>query len=106
MRLAIPSSFQIANRSYTVRYASATELKTKGWKGSDGVHSGERAEIILRPGLHKEYEWHTFLHELVHAMLEALGRDDLSKDEMFVDILGGAIHQFLKTRKGKLASHV
>ena len=41
----------------------------------------------------------TFYHELVHAMLEMIGRDDLNQDEQFVDNMGNLLHQFDKTRQ-------
>lgn len=39
--------------------------------------------------------WHTFLHELLHAALEAIGRPKLGADEGLVDSLSGALAQAL-----------
>jgi hypothetical protein len=102
VRLAIPLQFDIVNRTYTVRYATPAELLTKKWRKTDGRHSPEGAEIILRKGMAPEYEDHTFLHELEHAIFEAIGRDKLSHDETLVDLHAGALHQFLKSKRGKL----
>jgi hypothetical protein len=50
----------------------------------------------------KEYEINkdnieqTFCHELIHCMLEKIGRTDLSSDEKLVDNLGQVLHQFIK----------
>jgi len=56
----------------------------------------------MRPGLNREYTWHVFLHELFHALFEATGHDKLSEDETLVDGMGGALHQFLESKKGTL----
>ena len=36
-----------------------------------------------------------YLHELEHAILLAMGRDKLYKDEAFVDLHAGMLHQVL-----------
>lgn len=41
----------------------------------------------------------TLYHEALHAMLNALGRHDLSEDEVLVQSLSLLIHQFVKTLK-------
>ena len=40
---------------------------------------------------------HTYLHEVTHAILDAMGKEDLSKDEEFVDMFSGLLHQVLTT---------
>jgi hypothetical protein len=45
---------------------------------------------------------HTFCHELTHAILDLIKEDKLSKNEKFVDLFGGALHQALSTMKGEL----
>jgi len=41
----------------------------------------------------------TFYHELVHAILEELGNDELSSNEMFVQSFSLLLHQFQLTKK-------
>lgn len=41
----------------------------------------------------------TLYHELVHAILETLDRNDLSNDEFFVQSFALLLHQFEKTKK-------
>ena len=39
----------------------------------------------------------SFYHELVHAMLETMGKHTLSEDEELVEGLANQLHQFMKT---------
>lgn len=42
---------------------------------------------------------HTFCHELVHLILNVMNENELYKNEKFVDVFGGLLHQYLKTAK-------
>jgi len=42
---------------------------------------------------------HTYLHEVTHLILKCMGKDDLYKDEEFVDLFAGLLHQVLITSK-------
>lgn len=42
---------------------------------------------------------HTYLHELVHTILKSMGENELYKNERFVDLFAGMLHQILKTSK-------
>ena len=64
-----------------------------------GHYDARSHTITLYPaGGDRTNNEHTFLHECVHAWMQGLGRDDLDKDEAFVDSLAGLIHQFLTSR--------
>ena len=39
----------------------------------------------------------TYLHEVVHFILGAMGEDKLNDNEKFVDTFAGLLHQILKT---------
>ena len=41
----------------------------------------------------------TLYHELVHVILDELGRHELSRDEKFVQSFSILLHQFEKTKK-------
>ena len=41
----------------------------------------------------------TFYHELVHAILDAIGQDDLVYDEKIAQGMGMLLHQFETTKK-------
>ena len=40
---------------------------------------------------------HTFYHELVHFILNAMNEHELNTNEKFVDLFGGLLHQALNT---------
>ena len=50
-------------------------------------------------GMTQSFLVQTFWHEVCHAILDNIGKDDLSNDESFVDILGQCIHQVLSTKR-------
>ena len=102
MRITIPTKFSLLGRTYSVRWATTSELKTKDWNGDDGFHSHEKAEIVIRPKLNIEYAEHVFLHEVVHALFEMTGKDKLSEDEELMDLMSGLLHQFLTSKTGNL----
>ena len=60
----------------------------------------ERNEITLYThNLAASVVEHTFYHELAHCLLYYAGRDDLSKDEQLVDIIGGLLAQYEATKR-------
>ena len=44
----------------------------------------------------------TFYHELVHIILDTMGRDDLSQDEIFVSSFSSFLTGAIKSFKGKI----
>lgn len=53
--------------------------------------------ITLNGKLDPDMLGHTWLHEVLHAILTAIGRERLSRDEGFVDAVSGALAQVLQT---------
>lgn len=94
----IPDSFQLGAHTITV---------LKNVKLADGTY-GEWFEatktIKLRP-IKKAWGPHfadqVFLHEVAHAVLEFIGRKELSEDEGFVDSISEAVLQIILTMKGE-----
>lgn len=107
--VTIPTGFDILNRSWTVCWLTDAKEKklieameyateeTRLW----GYCDLELAKIYIRKSQSKDHMMHTFLHELGHAIFNALGWND-EDEEGKVDALGAAFHQFLKTKKGSL----
>lgn len=46
-----------------------------------------------------DYMEASFNHELVHAILQTMGKYELNKDEEFVEGFANLLHQFTKTAK-------
>lgn len=70
--------------------------------GALGVASYQESTIYLASKsngkfMPADYIEQTFYHELTHAMLDALGYNELSEDETFVQGLGLLLHQYTTT---------
>lgn len=94
--MRVPLTFKIGGLDYTVQPLEATyrsELR--------GEHRPEDSAVYLDPTLKPQILLGTFFHELVHSLLEAAGREDLSENEAFVDTFSTLLHQFMKTKRGK-----
>ena len=96
----VPETFSLMNRDYTVKYSTAEFLESEIGEKVYGAVDMEEAKIYLVPHPNRDHLEHTYFHELAHALTKAIGRDDLCHDEAFVDALGGALHQYEKTKVG------
>ncbi len=92
----IPKSFNLAGHTYSVEVVDEDE-----WIDDDsvGLCLQERQTILIRGILTDSTKQHTFCHELVHAILHAMGEKDLDDDEQFVDLFGSLLHQVWTTVK-------
>ena len=62
-------------------------------------HFGEvdykTCEILLADDLTETIETETLIHEILHSIFFHIGRNDISQDENFIDVLSNAmIHSF------------
>ena len=96
----IPKSFTLMNRTYDV-VDMPHEFHLAGEQ--DGYFDKERGAISVYTGdtYSPEYIRAVFFHELAHALFEAAGREDLSKDEALVEVMGSVVHQFMQSKRGK-----
>lgn len=94
----IPSRFSLMGHEITVsrREDLVEDLEVYGrW-----FQSRNLIEVQAdHPDFSKDVLMQTFWHEAVHAALDTLGYTELSCDEEFVDRLGQAIHQIIKTKR-------
>lgn len=65
----------------------------------DGEWRFSDQQIKVSASLSDEGKCQAFWHEAVHACLEVMSYDKLSKDEAFVDRLGHCLAQIEQTRK-------
>jgi hypothetical protein len=89
----IPNSFQLLGQRYTVRLLSKDE-----WKDGDavGLFYSQPKEIHVLDTNAQLIE-HSYLHELTHAILLAMGKRKLYEDEAFVDLFSGMLQQAFNT---------
>lgn len=87
--MKIPTTLQIANRTWTVR--------RKKLRKAYGTTNFGRATITLDSALTGELLDHTFLHELLHATSGAMGWSAVNDDEDRLDALAGLLVQAFNT---------
>lgn len=95
----IPESFRLKNQPYRV-------IVDNDYCNDDKVY-GE-ADFTQRiiticnryegKALNKSTKEKTFFHELVHHILDSMGKDELNEDEDFVDLFADRLHEYEKTK--------
>jgi len=94
MEIVIPKSFKIFGLTYKV-----TQPVKVDDEGSWGEHSIEHRKIKILKSLNEQQKEITYLHELIHTVLDNLEYNELSSDEVFVERVSKALHQILTTSK-------
>lgn len=95
--MKIPDGFQLGAHKITVR----KNLRMKNCYGEWFTHKKEIHLARPKKDWSEFFAFQVFIHEAVHAVLETMGRQDLSENEAFVDGLSEAITQVLLTSKFK-----
>lgn len=95
MEINIPKEFKLFGLTFKV---------TQPWKiDKTDNHWGEcyiaNKTIKVKRNLNKEQKEITYLHEVIHAILDMNEYDDLSNDEAFVERFSKGLHQVLTTSK-------
>lgn len=85
----IPDSANVLGVTYRVEFGGCEP-------DEDGFCSPSKLLIGIRDGLSAEKQAQVFLHELVHAILEQLAREEY-EDEQLVQGLAIGLHQALFT---------
>jgi len=91
--VAVPRKFKLLGIEYTV-----SVISSRDWKRPRvvGYLDAEKCHIQIKKARGDVTE-QTFWHEVAHVMLTTMGREDLSSNEEFVDLLASMIHQVLAT---------
>lgn len=101
-QIVIPTYFELFNRTYSVNEMS-DKVKSSG--DQHGYCDYDKAEIeIYLDDDNREFCDHVWFHELTHAILNSIGKHDLSSNEELVDQIGAALHHVFKTARGDLRS--
>src|SRR5438132_6955230 len=92
--MQIPSRFVLLGQHWTVAFVE--DLSEQNDCVGDAQY--RRNLIRLQPNngvVHRPQSQveQTFLHELLHAILEALGEKELNDNEKLVDLMAGLLHQ-------------
>ena len=98
--MIIPKSFKMLGHTIKPKI----DNKTTDAKNALGYCHPSHNEILLADEsdgrkLPLTVVEHTYCHELVHYILKCMGEEELYKNEKFVDVFGGLLHQYLTTTK-------
>jgi SprT-like family len=88
----IPTTFDLGGTSWSVGEQDYLP-------GALGTTDNQKASIALLKNLPKQAKEQTFCHELVHAILFAMGKPGAEHGEEFVDCFATFLHQYFKTAK-------
>lgn len=92
--IKIPSTFQLMGKTYTVKVIPKDQWSDAEVWGDFNPATNEIRVVKLGDDATEQ----TFYHELMHAILTAMNHK-LNRDETFVDLVSGLLHQALKTSK-------
>lgn len=98
----IPKTFELGGSNYTV---VSTDKRPEGISSSTCAHVIYSKNLIEIFNNHigyeaaDDYKTLSYYHEITHAILRAMGRDDLNDDESFVETFSNFLHQIMKTSK-------
>lgn len=101
-RVGIPKQFTMMGRTFKVRMHDKPIPDDDDPRGPGllGRCDHDQGVIHVCKQQAKDSQVHTFYHEITHAILGALGRETLNRDERFVDQFSGLLLQVLKTSSG------
>ena len=87
---AIPSSFQLAGHTVTVRMVAE-----KDWTDDEvvGYWNSQNLTITVPAWFNESRTQQIFCHELVHSILHSMCEEKLNGNEKFVDLFGSFLHQ-------------
>lgn len=91
----IPKKFQLAGHTIEVR--TVPRSKWRHGKNCVGIWLPDTYRIEVIASLRGSARQQVFTHELIHALLDVAGHDDLSRNEQLVDRLGHLLQQAMTT---------
>jgi hypothetical protein len=97
--MKIPTRFKAVNIDYTVMDMDDDTMNATKAYGMTDVDGGT---IKLRPTIEMKKIRHTWYHELLHVVFNAIGRGELNNDEDLIDAMAGVMDQIDQTSKGNL----
>jgi hypothetical protein len=92
--MLIPKEFKLFSKTFKVKQLAKVDAT-----GSLGECDSHKGSIKLLKTLDNENKEIVYLHELVHAILDSIEYEELSRNEKFVDRFSKALHQTIITSK-------
>lgn len=95
MKFKIPREFELAGQTISVVQTPDIGYLSRAC----GMSKFDDGLIVIDPTLKGDIKPITFYHEMVHFILNQLGRYELCQDEGFVDSFANLLWQSIKTAK-------
>lgn len=93
--MKLPKTFKLLDHTIKVREKPGLV----GDQNAFGMWSHAELTIWIDPEVPTSMQAHTLWHEIMHAVLDLTGHSKLSNNERFVDAMGGALAQVIRTIK-------
>jgi hypothetical protein len=90
----LPKQFEILGRKFDIQYDKSLGENLGVCFPDNGL-----IKIVKNKFLPRDSVEHTLWHEISHAILYAMGEEELFRNEKFIDLLGGILYQISKTLK-------
>lgn len=102
-KIVIPGSFELFAQKIKIQYDEQLGFEKQCY----GIADYDKNLILLQPntnGCERDEDQieQTYLHEIIHFILNRGGYSKLSKNEDFVDSFSNGLHQVLKSSKYEL----
>ena len=91
--IVIPKEFRLFGKTWKVTQPYKVYTDNR-----DGECNYRKATIKLRRTMDKENKEITYIHEILHAVYDALGYPELRDDEELIDRQSKALHQVLSQK--------
>ena len=91
--ISIPKQFQLGGRTWKVGFFAMLDGDPDMYGDCDNTTCKIRVKMDPDPHL----MWHSFYHELCHAICFTLGWTKLNKDEDKIDALANVLLQYMQT---------
>lgn len=88
--MQIPKKIKIGNLTYNVVFHDDITINGCGRSGL------LKQKIVLNNEMSDDGQFETFLHEIIHQILDSKSFREESKDEKLVDVLATGLYQVLK----------
>tara|TARA_R110000822_G_scaffold130577_1_gene267171 strand:+ start:1520 stop:1831 length:312 start_codon:yes stop_codon:yes gene_type:complete len=93
----IPKYFYLFSEKYRISNIKEIDNGTSFGHAVYDENKIKIAKTVHKKVIQEDQRESTYCHELMHIILDSLGKTELSQNEELVDSMGKALHQILKT---------
>jgi len=94
--MKIPEHLKIGGLIYDIHFR---DRMTSGYRTGGEIFYGDCC-VEINNDMSKRYKEQTFIHEMCHAIMHQIGRDDLKDDEAFINQLANTLYGIVVDNPG------